>query len=312
MLKIRKEKGIMSKSGCFIVCFIFAVCLILMPVLKAVSQEDVAKGEMAVSDEKILAVIGDEKITLDEFNKIVSQLPEQYITKANEDPKQVLEMVIEQKLLLKEAHGRNLENTEDFKKRLDFVTGQILIQELFSNEIQQKASISEEEVKQYYESHKSEFEEPEKVKASHILVDTEKEAKNILKELKKGTDFAILAKEKSKCPSKEQGGDLGFFNRGRMAKEFEDAAFSLEPGKISDVVKTQFGYHIIKVEEKQPPSVKSYDEIKDSLKQILAIRKQQQIINELVQSLKNATEISINEELLKSGTPSDTPSAPTP
>lgn len=296
----------MSKSKCFIVCFAFTAYLVLMPVIKAVSQEEVVEGEIAVSDEKILAVVGDEKITLDEFNKIVSQLPEQYRSSANEDPKQVLEMVIEQKLLLKEARGRNLEDSEDFKKRLDFVKGQILIQELFSNEIQQSASVNEEEVTQYYELHKSEFEEPEKVKASHILVDTEKEAKNILKELKKGADFAILAKEKSKCSSKEQGGDLGFFNRGRMAKEFEDAAFSLEPGKISDIVKTQFGYHIIKVEEKQPACLKSYDEIKDSLKQILAIRKQQEIINELVQSLKNATKISINEELLKSDVSSGT------
>lgn len=292
----------MGKFKCFMVCFAFAVCLVLMPALKAISQEQEVKVEAAVTEEKVLAVVGDEKITPEEFNKIVSEMPEQYRGMASEDPKQALEMIIEQKLLLKEAKKRNLENTEDFKKRMAYVTEQILIQELLSNEIKQNVSVSEEEAKQYYESQKSEFEEPEKLRASHILVATEKEAKDILKQLKKGADFAALAKEKSTCPSKEQGGDLGFFTRGKMVKEFEDVAFSLETGKISDVVKTQFGYHIIRVEEKQPAGAKSYDEVKDSLKQILAIRKQQQTVNDMVQSLKTATKITINEELLKSDT----------
>lgn len=302
----------MGKFKCFMVCFAFAVCLVLMPALEAISQQQEVKGEAAVTDEKVVAVVGDEKITPEEFNKIVSELPEQYRSMASEDPKQALEMIIEQKLLLKEAKSRDLDKSEDFKKRLDYVTEQILIQELLSNEIQQKASVNEEEAKQYYESHKSEFEEPEKIRASHILVDTEKEAKDILKQLKKGADFEALAKEKSKCPSKEQGGDLGFFTRGKMVKEFDDAAFSFEPGQMSGVVKTQFGYHIIKVVAKRPAGAKDYDEVKDSLKQILAIRKQQQTVNDLVQSLKNATKITINEELLKSDAPSAAPSANTP
>lgn len=85
------------------------------------------------------------------------------------------------------------------------------------------------------------------VKASHILVKTESEARKILEDLKKGADFAKLAKEKSQCPSKKRGGNLGWFGRGKMVPEFEKAAFSLKKGELSDIVKTQFGYHIIKV-----------------------------------------------------------------
>ena len=87
------------------------------------------------------------------------------------------------------------------------------------------------------------------VKASHILVKTETEAKKILEELKKGASFAKLAQQKSECPSKKRGGDLGWFGRGKMVPEFEKAAFSLKKGELSNVVKTQFGFHIIKVED---------------------------------------------------------------
>ena len=89
------------------------------------------------------------------------------------------------------------------------------------------------------------------IRASHILVSTLDEAKTVISELEDGKDFAKLAKKYSSCPSKEQGGDLGFFSKGQMVKEFEDAAFSLKKGEISDPVKTQFGYHIIKLTEKR-------------------------------------------------------------
>ncbi len=85
-----------------------------------------------------------------------------------------------------------------------------------------------------------------KIRASHILVDKHPKALEILEDLKKGADFGKLAKEYSKCPSRKNGGDLGFFGKGQMVKEFEEAAFALKPGEISDIVKTQFGYHLIK------------------------------------------------------------------
>lgn len=245
--------------------------------------------------EQVLATFDGGEITLDEFNQILSELPEQYQTLAQQDKEKVLNMIIEQKLLLKEALAGNLDKTEDAKKKIDAAKDQILIHELIAREIQ-NISVTEQEMKQYYELNKNEFQEPEKIRARHILVDTEKEAKQILKELRKGADFAKLAREKSTCPSKEQGGDLGFFGRGQMVKEFEDAAFKLNPGEISDVVKTQFGYHVIEVEDKKPAIIKTYDEAIDTIKQKLTMQRQQQKINDLIESLKKENNLVINKE----------------
>src|SRR6185369_745764 len=116
----------------------------------------------------------------------------------------------------------------------------------------------------------------EEIHARHILVSTEAEAKEIKERLEKGEDFATVAKEKSKDPSAE-GGDLGFFTRGQMLKPFEDAAFSLDVGKISDPVQTQFGWHIIKVEEKRDQPLPSFDQVKEAIMAQLVQEKAQEV-----------------------------------
>lgn len=129
----------------------------------------------------------------------------------------------------------------------------------------------EQRARDLYRAETKRFEIPEQVKASHILIlsseeNAEAKAAAVLEELKTGKDFAELAKVKSQDPgSSSKGGDLGFFGRSRMAKEFEDAAFALKPGQLSDVVKTQFGYHIIKVEERIEASKQPFDEVKEAL-----------------------------------------------
>ena len=126
--------------------------------------------------------------------------------------------------------------------------------------------------------------EPE-VRTRHILVGSEDEAKQIAERLKKGEDFAALAKEKSKDTT-AVGGELGFFTRGRMIKEFEDAAFALEVGKISEPVQTQFGWHIIKVEEKRERPLPSFDEVKDAITVQLVQQKAQEVLTGLQKEAK--------------------------
>jgi peptidyl-prolyl cis-trans isomerase D len=136
-------------------------------------------------------------------------------------------------------------------------------------------AVSDQQIQQYYQGHQKDYQVPEEVKVQHILIKVDKgadpkvdaaakqKAENLLKQIKGGADFAALAKANSDDPgSKEQGGELGMIQRGVTVPEFEKAAFGLQPGQISDVIKTQFGYHIIKVEEKQTAHLKSLDEVK--------------------------------------------------
>jgi parvulin-like peptidyl-prolyl isomerase len=162
-------------------------------------------------------------------------------------------------------------------------------------ETRNQISISDEELLEYYNENKESFHEPEQVHARHILVETEEEANNLLLLLKEGlTDFAELAKEKSIGPSAPNGGDLGFFTRGQMVKEFEDAAFSLEPGEISGVVQTQFGYHIIKFEEKKEEYSPTFEEAKERISNTLKYQKENEEISALLAKLREETVIVYN------------------
>jgi len=179
----------------------------------------------------------------------------------------------------------------------------LLIQELIDTQIVEKVVIPEKEVKGYYDSHPDSFKQPEQVRASHILmkvdpqVDAAKKAaaRKKLEELRqrllKGEDFVTLAREFSEGPSSVKGGDLGYFGRGQMVKPFEDAAFALDIGELSDVVETRFGYHLIKVTEKKPETIIAYADIKERLQQYLKDEKVQQEVSAYVEDLKTKAKV---------------------
>jgi len=162
----------------------------------------------------------------------------------------------------------------------DIERGQV-INKLIDTQIGALVVIPDQEIRTFYDTHPESFQKSEQVRASHILikidskdepsVKDEKKAKlqMIQKRLKGGEDFAVLAKEFSECPSNIKGGDLGYFGRGNMVKPFEDAAFALKTGEVSDIVETRFGYHLIKVVDKKPASVVAYVDAKDNIGQYL-------------------------------------------
>ena len=161
----------------------------------------------------------------------------------------VLAFLIDLRIVAKAAEDKKVENSEDFKRRLAFTRSRLLMDSLLATE--GKAATTDDAMKKVYEEASKQITGEMEVHARHILVETEDEAKAIAEELKKGGDFAELAKKKSKDPGASDGGDLGFFTKEQMVPEFSAVAFTLEPGKISDPVKSQFGWHIIKVEEKR-------------------------------------------------------------
>ncbi|MFO7984581.1 MAG: peptidylprolyl isomerase [Desulfatiglandaceae bacterium] len=181
----------------------------------------------------------------------------------------------------------------------------IAIQELIDQKFMEDIAVPEKEIKAYYDSHPEFFEQPQQVKARHILVKLEPEATEAEKEgaLKKineiqkkqeaGEDFAQLAKEYSEDPSADKGGDLGYFGRQQMVKPFSDAAFDLESGQVSDVVKTRFGYHLIKVEDKKAASTAPYESVKEKIGQYLKQTKLQEEITQYVDKLKKKGTVEV-------------------
>ncbi|MBS6610585.1 MAG: peptidylprolyl isomerase [Peptoniphilus harei] len=154
--------------------------------------------------------------------------------------------------------------------------------------------VTEDEVKKFYEENKEAFKEKESANASHILVSEEDKAREIYEKVKDGEDFETLAKKNSTCPSKEKGGDLGTFTRGQMVKEFEDAVFENEVGTVTEPVKTQFGYHIIKINEKNEGRDLEFDEVKDKIFSQLKRQKEQDLYNKKIEELKEKYDVKMN------------------
>ena len=183
------------------------------------------------------------------------------------------------------------------------ITKAMVIRDLVEKNITQKTNITDKETKAYYDAHPEAFKQSEEVKASHILIkvdsdaDASKKAKarekieKVQTKLRNGEDFSTLAKEHSEGPSNVKGGDLGYFKRGQMVKPFEEVAFKLKPNEVSDIVETQFGYHLIKVYEKKSEGTTSYKEAKDKISQYLKQEKGKAEIRKYIDKLREKAEI---------------------
>jgi peptidyl-prolyl cis-trans isomerase C len=195
-------------------------------------------------------------------------------------------MIIKQRFPSEAEFKKALEenNMTESKIRAD-IKRDMAIQQLIDKEVDQKVQITDEESKTFYDTNPQLFQQPERVKASHILIkvdegataekkaEARKKIKEVRQKVQKGEDFAELAKTYSEGPSAPRGGDLDFFGRGQMVKPFEDAAFSLKPNETSDIVETKFGYHLIKVVDKQPAKKIAYADVKDRINKNLKDQK---------------------------------------
>jgi peptidyl-prolyl cis-trans isomerase C len=219
----------------------------------------------------------------------------------------VLAFLIDMKIVSKAAEDKKVQDGEDFKKRLAFTRSRLLMDSLLASE--GKAATTDEAMKKVYEAASKEITGEDEVHARHILVETEDEAKAVEEELKKGADFAELAKKKSKDPGASDGGDLGFFTKDQMVPEFSAVAFALEPGKVSDPVKSQFGWHVIKVEEKRKRKAPDFDQVKSQIETYVARKAQADYVGKLREAAK-VERMDKPAETAKSDTKSDTKTDP--
>jgi peptidyl-prolyl cis-trans isomerase C len=187
-------------------------------------------------------------------------------------------------LVSRAAEEQGISATDEFKHRFAMMRTKVLM-ELFLQSAAKKA-ITDEALHKVYDEATKQMHDEEEVRARHILVDSEDEAKAVLAELKKGGDFAALAKEKSKDPGAAQGGDLGYFTKDQMVPEFAEVAFKLDKGALSDPVKTQFGWHIIQVQDKRKKPVPEFDKVKDQLETYVVRRAQTDLVAKLRASAK--------------------------
>ncbi len=264
--------------------------------------------------DKVLAKVGKYQLTLKQFNDQIRSLPPQLQMAVQRNPqlkKQLLERWVQLNLMAMEARKENLQDKPNVKKRIEEMTNALLAQEYMRENISDKAKVSDTEIKEYYNKHKSEFIQPEQVRARHILIkvpanadkkkweEARKKALEIRAKILKGESFSKLAKKYSDDPgSKARGGDLGYFRKGQMVPEFEKAAFSLKKGQISKPVKTTFGYHIIKLEDRKPSKQRSFKEVKQEIRQKLLRKKQIKLRDEIVSRLKKKYPVTMNEGLL--------------
>lgn len=283
--------------------------------------------------DKILVVVNDEVITQGDLDRILYPIYMQYrdlysneelAAKLDEVRRNVLERMIQDKLLLCEARKINIEaeksevdekiselkkrftTTQEFKETLESenitlgelekkYTERIMIDKLVDLEIRRRVAFSPSEILAYYEAHKKDFEEPEKVKLETILIRfndgrSEEEARSlaegILMRLQEGGDFSLLAKEYSDGPYRDSGGDMGWVKKGELMETIDSLVFDLDKGEISGVLETNLGFHIFKVEDKTPENVPEFQQVKNKIEQIIFNKKFEEKFGRWLEELK--------------------------
>jgi peptidyl-prolyl cis-trans isomerase C len=288
----------------------------------------------------VLARVNGEAVNKAEFDRAVSALEARNggpVPAEQRDRilREVLDQIVSYKLLIQESRARMIAATEaEVDERMKEIQKQfpsedafkqmltsrkttleqvrsdigqdITVQKLIANEIADKVAVKPEQVTDFYAKNPDQFKQPERVRASHILIMVPKgsdeaaktaarnKAADVLKDVKAGKDFAALAKEHSQDPgSAKNGGDLGFFQQGQMVGPFNDVAFKLAPGSVSDLVETEFGFHIIKVAEKQTPRTVPLEEVRPQLEQYLERQNREQQTDAFVNGLKSKGKVDI-------------------
>ncbi|MCP4320246.1 MAG: peptidylprolyl isomerase [Hyphomicrobiales bacterium] len=247
------------------------------------------------TEDKVIATIGGKPVYQSELTFAETDLDPQFSRlPADQRTAAALSALLDIKLIAQQAENAGLGKDDVFKRRLAFLKDRALHNEYFRTRVVD--SLTEEAVMKRYDEEVAATPPETEVKARHILVDSEEQAKAVVAALDGGKDFIELAKEKSTGPSGPQGGDLGYFTRGRMVPEFEEAAFALETGTYTkEPVKTQFGWHIIKVEDKRDTPPPEFKQVADQIRRVLL---QEQYLT-LLQEARNAIAVEVTDKELQ-------------
>lgn len=304
----------MKKMGFAGICLMVAALLLHAglattalgaPKKKAVPAKEI-KG--AQDEQDVLARIGNKIITKAEFESRLAELPPEYQERFKDEgqKREFLDLYVQAQLLALEAKAEKIDKERPVAGRIADMTNSILAQEYVNRRLATAGTATEAELQKYYNEHKAEFRSPATVKAQHILVKVDQtaspdeaaaalvKAQNIKKELDAGADFAKLAEKYSDDPgSKTRGGDLGFFPKERMVPEFANEAFRLQPGETSLPIRSSFGFHIIRTNEKKSESTSDFNDVKSQIQTKLDYSKRKETIDRDVARLKKKYNVTI-------------------
>ncbi len=269
----------------------------------------VVTGAAPAADSDILARVGNKNITRADIEALISFYPANQQAIIRMDPKNeeaLLNNYVTILAVAEMARRQGFDKEKNMRKQIQILSDEHLAKGYVQKNVIAKVKVTDKDVEEYYKNHPKEFEKPETVKVRHILLgfkgdptddqkkELRKQAEDVLKKAKGGEDFAKLAAEYSDDPgSKTKGGELGYFPRGNMVPEFENAAFNLKQGEISDVIETPYGYHILKVEDKKAAEMPAFDSIKDQVKVKATQAAEQKRVNDFIEKAKKDTKTTI-------------------
>lgn len=254
--------------------------------LPVIAQEDT---------DKVIATIGGKPVYQSELSLAMTDLDQQFDRLPDEQKTAAaLSALLDIKLMAQQAENAGFGKGVEFERRLGFLKDRALHNDYFKSKVVD--GVTEEAVRERYEKEVAATPPEKEIKARHILVDSEEQAKAVIEALDGGADFIELAKERSTGPSGPQGGDLGYFTRGRMVPEFEEAAFTLDKdGYTKEPVKTQFGWHIIKVEDMRDRPPPAFEQVGEQIRRVLL---QEQYLA-LIQEAREATTVEVTDPELR-------------
>ncbi len=264
------------------------IVLLWLLVLPGAAQQSTPSPPVD-STQDVLAEVNGKKITRMDFDQLIQQYRPEAGAWAEHNKGQVMRDLVILEVLAQEGTKLHLDQDPRVQAQIRLRTKDIIARSVVEKFVTEGSGITDDTIRQHYEASKDEYTVEEQVAASHILVRTEPEIQEVVAELKQGKDFAEVAKARSIDGSAAKGGALGTFGRGRTVAEFEEAAFALQVGEVSPPVHTQFGYHVIKVTERQPAHVKPLDEVRDEVRNTLVA----QFVDTLLQDLRRAAKVQV-------------------
>jgi len=294
--------------------FFKATAVIGLAVLSLTGTVLGEESKAGPNDATVIAKVGDTKIVYGDLNKLIKMMPPSYqaMFSSTEQVNNLLQRQIDNTLFAQEARRLKVDKDPDVQYKIEEFTKGILTQALLEQAVNKNIAVTDQEIKQYYDANKSEFQVPERVKASHILIavpadasesvkkEKKARAEEILAKIKKGEDFSELAKQYSDdAATKNRGGVIGFFSKGSKEPAFEEAVAKLKKDEVSSPVLTSKGYDIIKVLETKAAETKSLEDSRSRISSKLEQKKRNEAIEALLKDIKGRTEVVIYEDALK-------------